>query len=187
MQTDNQTIKDKSYEGATLKGESFNGYIFLKCKFDKSDFTGTDFFDCIFDHCELNLPSFMNTGLKNVTFKESKLVGADFTKCNTSFLQMAFEKTLLDMCNFSSMKLKGISFDQCLIRESRFVQTFLQEANFQGCDLEHTLFHQCDLEKADFTGAKNYSIDPAINKIKSAIFSLPEAISLLKNLGIELV
>lgn len=73
-----------------------------------------------------------------------------------------------------------------MLRESRFVESNLSEAHFEHSYLEQTLLHQCNLEKANFTNARNYSIDPTTNNIKGAVFSLPEAVSLLKSLGIKL-
>jgi hypothetical protein len=41
-----------------------------------------------------------------------------------------------------------------------------------------------NLEKADFSTAKNYTIDAENNKLKKAIFSLPEVIGLLSKYDI---
>lgn len=40
---------------------------------------------------------------------------------------------------------------------------------------------------ANFIGARNYAIDPTQNTLKKAKFSLPEAMSLLRSLDIELI
>jgi fluoroquinolone resistance protein len=42
------------------------------------------------------------------------------------------------------------------------------------------------LEKADLRTAYNYSIDPSINKIKKAKFSLPGVVGLLSKYDIEI-
>ena len=57
---------------------------------------------------------------------------------------------------------------------------------FADVDLSGTLFHQADLRKANFRGAKNYSLDVRTNKVEGAKFSFPEAISLLSSFGIDL-
>jgi uncharacterized protein YjbI with pentapeptide repeats len=58
----------------------------------------------------------------------------------------------------------------------------LQEPDFTECDLTDSLFDNCDLtratfdntviEKADFRTSYNYTIDPEINRIKKARFSI---------------
>ncbi len=83
--------------------------------------------------------------------------------------------------------MKNTPFLKSMVRETRFIETLLTGARFDESDLEHTLFHQCNLEGASFKNARNYFIDPTTNKLKGASFSLPEAISLLTNLGITLV
>lgn len=177
-------FKDVHQENEAFRGYSFSDCTFTKCRFERADFTGSAFFDCVFDHCELSLSTIINASLRDVQFKDCKLVGMDFTKCDPSLLHIGFDKCLIDTCNFSSLKLKQTRFIRSIIRESRFIETILQEADFEDSDLEQTLFHQCDLEKANFSDAKNYSINPLTNKIKGAMFSLPEAVSLLKDLGI---
>jgi hypothetical protein len=42
------------------------------------------------------------------------------------------------------------------------------------------------LSCADFTDAKNYSIDPTANRLKKTIFSIPEALLLLKAFDVVL-
>lgn len=67
---------------------------------------------------------------------------------------------------FSDCKLARVKFDDC---------------DFAGCQ-----FHQTDLSNADFTSSRNYFMNAETNKLKKTKFSLPEAVSLLANLEIEL-
>lgn len=184
---ENETFKDLVCEQDSLARISFSRCRFVNARFDRVDFTATEFSDSTFDHCELNLPNLTNADLKTARFKDSKLVGADFRKCDGRFLALAFENSLIDTCNFSGLKLKATPFLRCVIRETRFVGTMLAEAAFDGSDLEGTLFHECQLQGASFVQARNYAIDPLTNKLKDARFSLPEAVSLLTGLGIKLI
>ena len=181
------TLKDLVNENLKLHHSSYANCKFLNCQFSGVDFTASDFTDCVFDHCEINLPILNNVGLKSASFKNCKLIGVDFSRCNASFLNLSFEDCLIDTCNFSGLKLKATPFPRCIIRETRFVESFLEEACFDGSDMEDTVFHQCNLQKASFVNARNYWIDPTTNKLKGATFSLPEAISLLAGLGIKLL
>lgn len=181
-----ETFKDVVCEQDVLARLSFSHCTFTNARFDRVDFTATEFSDCLFDHCELTLPNLTNADLKTVRFKDCKLVGADFRKGDSRFLALAFENSLVDTCNFSGLKLKATPFLRCVLRETRFVGSVLSEAVFDGSDLEGTLFHECQLENASFSQARNYAIDPLTNKLKGARFSLPEAVSLLMGLGIKL-
>jgi len=183
---DKESFKDLELKSEALKGYSFEDCLFTKCRFTEIDFSHAEFADCKFTHCELNLPKLTGCSLRGVVFEDCKLVGVDFTKCNFTFFEIAFQGCLMDVCNFSSLKLKRLPFLRCEIRDSRFIESVLPEANFEGSNLEGTIFHQTNLEKANFMNARNYSIDPMTNKLKGAIFSLPEAVSLLTGLGIKL-
>ncbi len=181
-----ETFTDVTLEQVSLSRSSFTDCTIVKCRLSGVDLTAADFADCVFEHCEMSLPKLINTGLHGVKFVDCKLVGADFTKISQQFFDVSFSNCLVEMCNFSALKMKKMSFVRCVLRETRFVESQLSEANFEGSDLDGAVFHGCHLEKANFYQAKNYSIDPRTNNIQGAIFSLPEAISLIEGLGVKL-
>ena len=57
---------------------------------------------------------------------------------------------------------------------------------FDNCDLARAIFANSILEKADFRTSYNFSIDPEINKIKKAKFSLTTVSGLLGKYDIEI-
>ena len=116
---------------------------------------------------------------QDILFEESKIVGAEFHKCDKTFFSIRLEKSIVMVCNFSELKMKRTSFCGSKVKECYFNDTQLSESDFTKTDLEGTLFHHCDLSKADFRGAVNYSINPQSNVMKKAIFSAPEALALL--------
>jgi fluoroquinolone resistance protein len=183
---DSEVFGGLELSGVDLRNRVFDNCTFVRSNFLKCDFTGSIFTDCSFKQCELSLCKFVSVGLRGVLFEHSKLVGIDFTKCTTQFLEIAFRKTMIDTCNFSVLPLSGVVFDQGVLRESVFVETNLRKAEFLDIDLAGTSFHNSDLEEADFSSARNYSINLLANKIRNARFSLPEAVSLLRAFEIKL-
>ncbi|MGG7552402.1 pentapeptide repeat-containing protein [Chryseobacterium arthrosphaerae] len=77
-----------------------------------------------------------------------------------------------------------------------FINSKLIEVDFTECDLSHAVISNCDLsgatfdhsnlEKADLRTSVNYSIDPALNRLKKAKFSLSEVYGLLYKFDIEI-
>jgi len=61
----------------------------------------------------------------------------------------------------------------------------LTSAVFDICDLARAVFENTVLEKVDFLTACNFSIDPQINRIKKAKFSMIGLVGLLDKYGIE--
>ena len=106
-------------------------------------------------------------------------MGLDAFRCR-KILEASFHKSILQTCNFTDLKLEGISFAGSTIREVYFTNTDLSKADFTDTDLLGTTFHQCNLRSADFRGAKNYFVDLKTNDLRKARFSLPEAMSLLQ-------
>ena len=84
------------------------------------------------------------------------------------------------------MELKNTKFKDCLLREVDFVETDMTGLNFVQCDFEGALFENTVLRKADFRSSFNYSINPELNQIAKAKFSLPEIKGLLNHYDIEI-
>jgi uncharacterized protein YjbI with pentapeptide repeats len=61
-------------------------------------------------------------------------------------------------------------FTRCSLKEVTFQGTQLQHAIFDDCDLQMTLFNETNLSGADFTSARNFSLDPDYNNLKDAQF-----------------
>lgn len=83
--------------------------------------------------------------------------------------------------------MKNSSFNGSKLHESHFTNTCLSGAQFLEADLLGTVFHNCDLSKANFSTAIQYAIDPRTNKLKKALFSLPDAVGLLLGFDITIV
>jgi uncharacterized protein YjbI with pentapeptide repeats len=116
---------------------------------------------------------------RNVTFEGCKLIGVVLSGVNHFLLNWSFKKCKIEVCDFSALKMKRTRFIECIIHRTDFINTDLAGSDFSGSDLEGSQFHQSCLEKSNFTGAHNYFIDPANNRLKQARFSIPEVLSLL--------
>lgn len=180
-------IKSENFSKKSLEGQTFQACSFISCDFTESILRNTKFCACVFTNCNLSLPKLDNCRFQDVQFIDCKIVGAEFFKCEKTFFSPSFKKCFLHYCNFSDLKMKNISLKESRVHEAHFNNTILNGANFSDSDLLGTIFHNCDLSKADFSTASRYSIDPQTNKIKKAIFSLPEAVGLLQGFDIIIV
>jgi uncharacterized protein YjbI with pentapeptide repeats len=70
------------------------------------------------------------------------------------------------------------------LQEVDFTESDLSGSSFDNCDLSGALFENTNLEKTDFRSAFNYTINPEINRMKKARFSLPGVAGLLEKYGI---
>lgn len=183
--------EDKTFEGidftekTSLKRE-FDNCIFINCNFSKADLSNDDFMDCHFKGCNLSLAMVGNTGIKNIKFTDCKMTGIDFSRCNNFNFSVYFEKCPLDYSSFFQKKMKKTSFIDCSLKETDFTETDLTNAIFKNCDLLNASFTGTILEKADFRTARNYALDPEMNKIKKAKFSFPGIAGLLSKYDIDI-
>jgi len=112
------------------------------------------------------------------------MLGLLFEDCNKFGLSFSFDNCILNHCSFYKTKLKKIIFKHCQLQETDFTESDLTGAIFNECDLFNAKFDNTILEKADFKTAYNYSIDPEINKIKQAKFSVHGIAGLLHKYNI---
>lgn len=162
----NQTFESIDYSEQSLVNTEFANCKFINCNFSKSDLSHIDFMDSTFKNCNLSLAVLRNTGLKNIRFIGCKLMGLDFSACNSFLFAMNFEDCILDYSTFIYKKLKKTNFTDCSLKEADFSNTDLSLAIFKNCDLSGATFVESILEKTDFRTSRNYAFDPSENRIK---------------------
>jgi len=72
------------------------------------------------------------------------------------------------------------------MQEVDLVDSDLSNASFFNCDLAGAVFENTILENADLRTAYNYNIDPNLNRIKKAKFSLAGIPGLLNKYDIDI-
>ncbi len=174
------------HAGKAFPGGEYENCAFTNCNLMESDLSGVRFTDCRFEGCDLSLAEMHNAILNNVFFKDCKMLGLKFDSCDAFAFSTGFEGCILDNSSFFKRKMAKAVFDCCRLWEVDFGDCNLQGARFTECDLRRAQFADTDLRKADLRTAFNYTIDPAINKIRKAKFSLSGVTGLLENYDIEI-
>jgi len=165
------------------KGE-YEDCHFINCDFSETDLGGSSFAGCTFTSCNLSMVKLAKTAFRDVHFKGCKMLGLHFETCNPFGMSMHFEDCQLDHSSFYQVKMPGTRFRKVQLREADLTEADLSGSVFDDCDLSGATFDHSNLEKADLRGARQYSIDPEINKIRKAKFSMPDVVGLLHKYGI---
>ena len=180
-----KTFDKLDRERLLTKGE-YENCTFSNCDFSNADFSNIKFVECEFKSCNLSLVKLINTALRFVKFQECKMLGLHFENCNDFGLSFSFDDCNLGQCSFYHTKLKKTVFKKSLLHEADFTDCDLNGSVFDHCDLTRATFENTVIEKVDFRTSFNYSIDPAINRIKKAKFSLHGVCGLLDKYDIEI-
>jgi uncharacterized protein YjbI with pentapeptide repeats len=178
------TFNKEDYKQTPLTKGDYEGCTFKNCDFSGTDLTGIIFSNCEFIICNLSLAKLANTVFRDVKFIECKLLGLRFDHCNGFGLSFHFENCNLSHSSFFKTKIKTTLFRDSQLHEIDFTQCDLTGSLFDNCDLTRTVFANTIIEKADFRTAYNYSIDPEMNRIKKAMFSLQGVSGLLDKYNI---
>ena len=178
MGTANQPdeYRKKTFNGTNLvekklSNREFIECQFISCNFHKATLHDNDFENCVFKQCDLSMSSLESTGFKDCIFIGCKILGVDFTRCNSFRFSFAFKDCFLDYSIFCGTKMKKTQFTNCSLKEANFSNTDLTLSSFDNCDLSDAVFSHSILIRVDFRTARGFVIDPAINKMKRARFS----------------
>ena len=198
---DGELFGDAEYDGhrfSALAAESLvvDDVRFTGCAFDTSDlheatFRACVFDDCSFTDCNLSLVHLVNSVFGAVAFTGCKLTGVDWSDAVWSPVSVSeplrFSGCVLDLSVFMGVPLDDAVFEDCSLRKVDFSGARLRRVDFSGSDLGGARFSRTDLRRARLERAHSYQIDANDNTIEGMRVSLPEAVSLLGSLGVELV
>ena len=184
-------IIEKTLEGIDFSIEEFqtaeyDRCIFNSCNFSKCNLSDAVFTECAFNGCDMSLAKLGNTAIRDSIFKDCKMLGLRFENCNEFGLSFSFEDCILNDSSFYKLKTKKTIFKNCRMHDIDFSEADLSACVFDKCDLKGAVFNRTTLEKADLRTAFNYSIDPELNRIKKAQFSIPSVIGLLNKYDIKI-
>jgi len=168
----------------------FRECSFARCCFSESALRACVFDECVFVECDLSLVKLPHSVFSSTRFEDSKIIGVNWTEARwpTSRLlvPVRFEKCIINHSIFLGLDLKGVRFTECTAKDVDFREADLSKSDFSGTDLTGAQFGRTNLSGANLQSARNYRILPAENTLKGARFSLPEAMSLLSGLDIEI-
>ncbi|MCO5189813.1 MAG: pentapeptide repeat-containing protein [Anaerolineae bacterium] len=186
------------YEDVIFSGESlekvedtnFYDCRFEQCTLQSVQFVRCRFRDCVFVGCDLSLMRVTGSTFVAVHFIESHVIGVNWSEAAwprfAEIRPINFTGCALNYSTFFGVKLKQCDFVDCVAKDVDFGEADLTEANCTGTDFAESRFLHTDLTRTNLRGAKNYAIDATANTVKGTKVSLPEALSLLYSLDIDL-
>ena len=157
----------------------YENCTFKNCIFTETNLSDFSFDECIFLECDFSNTKILNAAFKNIEFENCKLMGLQFDTCNPFLLEFWFTGCQLNLSSFYQLKIKGSYFNNCILHEVDFTEADLSGATFSNCDFLGTMFGNTNLEKADFRSSINFSINPEMNQINKAKFSMQGIAGLL--------
>jgi fluoroquinolone resistance protein len=172
-------------DAGILSGKEFYRCTFRNIQLHASRWTRTRLEECIFESCDLSHMNPSQLSLREVTFKNCKLMGVDWSGLE-SYPEMRFESCNLRYASFSRLALNKTSFTGSVLSEASFVDTQLVDASFDGCELSGARFDRCDLRRASFADTRGLLLDPKSNNVKSARIPVEAALRLAESLGLHI-
>ncbi|RYF64293.1 MAG: pentapeptide repeat-containing protein [Cytophagaceae bacterium] len=182
----NEQFENVNYTKSKLPTGEYELCRFTGCDFTKSDLSNSIFYDCEFIDCQLNGVKLMKTAFRDVRFRNCKAEGLHFEHCNDFLFAVSFDTCVLTKSSFYKQKIKNTTFKKSILHEVDFMGADLTGSDFDESDLRRAAFENTILEKADFRTAFNYSLDPELNRLGKAKFSLSGVAGLLVKYDIDI-
>ncbi len=182
-----KTFSKINYTGKEVKNREFERCTFVGCDLSGSNFSQSRFIDCQFIGCNLSLIKLKGARLSNALFKECKLTGINFSECEDIFFTVKLEQSILDYASFADRKMPKTHFINSSLKGVIFTGANLEKALFENTDMAGAVFNNTNLKEANLVTAYNYSIDPELNNLKKASFSLHGISGLLDKYGINII
>jgi fluoroquinolone resistance protein len=185
-----ESYEDRQFTSLACQDTELKDIEFFQCRFDGCRFLRTTFRQCrfeqcVFEKCDVSLLKVPESSFIGVRFLNSKMLGIDWTQAAVP-LTLAFQGSNVSHSMFMRLSLQRMEMVECIAREVDFTGTNLTRANLAKTDFLGSRFADTNLSYADFSKAVNYAIDPRANRLKKAVFSMPEAVSLLSAFDIVL-
>jgi len=182
--------EDRRFTGIACRGLELEEIEFYQCRFEncqflESVFRRCRFEQCTFEKCDLSVMKPLESRFTDVRFQKSKLLGVNWPLAATP-ATLRFHGCMISHSTFQRLALPKLEITECVAREVDFTGANLTKADFTKTDLLDSRFVETNLTGADFSHATNYAMDPTKNRLKKAVFTLPEALSLLSAFDIVL-
>lgn len=186
-----ESFNKLEFSEAEIIANNFEQCIFTSCNFSQTIFQACKFYDCEFKNCDISLIKVTDSTFSNNLIEDSKAMGINWADILVPTVKIynpvEFVKSNINYSVFQGLDLREIQMVDCQARDVNFEDADLSLADLRHSDFANSVFRRTNLSKSNFTNAFNYSIDIYNNNLKEAIFSLPEAVSLLMSLDINLV
>jgi uncharacterized protein YjbI with pentapeptide repeats len=156
----NEWRKDSPEISPMLEKLNFKNLEWHPSKGPGINFSNSNLISSSFEGAKLNYANFNNANLTGSVFTRSLVQNSTFEGCE--MIQSNFEWSVLNFSRFSNAKnarafahatMKGVNFDNCMLRSSSFVDANLESASFINADLSYSYLTDANLLNANLTNA----------------------------------
>jgi uncharacterized protein YjbI with pentapeptide repeats len=194
MPSTTTVLRGEDWYARDLSGQEFRHVEFLDLDLTEAFGVGAVFEECVFRNAKLNASVHTEAAFVNCTFHRSNLFDVRFERCKligSRFDGCAWDITRVEGGNWSFVGLPGAdlhsaSFTGVRLREADLTGVRAAGGTLRDCDLAGASLHRADLTGCDLRGSDLTGIDPATVLLDRAIITLPQAVTIVEAMGLDL-
>lgn len=99
-------FKHQKFDKERLPAGEYENCSFSHCVFSKANLSNHRFSACSFNNCDISMAELKSTVIRDVNFKDCKMLGLRFDECSSFIITMNFENCTLNFSSFFKLKLK---------------------------------------------------------------------------------
>lgn len=188
------TVRGEDWYARDLSGQEFRNVEFVDLDLTEAFGVGAVFEECVFRHAKLNASVHTDAAFINCTFARSNFFHVRFERCK--MIGSRFDDCAWDLAKIEGGNWSFVGLARADLHSASFTGVRLREADLSGvravggtlrdCDLAGAWWERADLTGCDLRGSDLASLDPATVTLDRAIITLPQAVTIVEAMGLDL-
>ena len=188
------TVRGEDWYARDLSGQQFHRVEFLDLDLTEASGVGAVFEECVFRNAKLNASVHTDAAFLSCTFHRSNFFDVRFERCK--MVGSTFDDCAWDIAQVQGGNWSFVAMPRADLHSATFTGVRLHEADLTGvraaggtlrdCDLSGAWLHRADLSGCDLRGSDLAGIDPVTVNLERAIITLPQAVTIIEAMGLDL-
>ena len=137
--------------------------VFIDCEFRLTDFSRTQFFNCLFINCRFKKTDFYKSEFFDTEFFNCEFKEVYMQRANNSILQNFLQKSQFVNCNFQNSNLQAMMFSNTVLVKCTFTNCNLLGVGFSDCEFMKLKFNNSELKKIYGSRIKMWYLNDTIS------------------------
>ncbi|GAK03434.1 pentapeptide repeat family protein [Geomicrobium sp. JCM 19037] len=181
---ENIEIVEQSYDECDAKHVRFSNAYFKGVSFFSSQFTHSEWVDCVFEKCDLSNVDFANAIFHRTEFMNCKMSGA--TLSDMGIQDTRFVNTHMPYVSLSFSTCKRVRFEEgCALSSADIVEATFQSVELGDSTIEDVQFSNTNLGGVDFSDCQFERLTVSEGQLAGCTVSETQAIAFIRAFGIH--
>jgi uncharacterized protein YjbI with pentapeptide repeats len=174
-------LKENNFAESNARDVRFLTGIIDRARFDRTKLLQPKIVDVSMEGVHLSNAQWETSACSRMIITNAKLTG--FRATHGIWTDVSIEDTKADLSLFILIKLKNVTFKNCILNDVTFQECEMENVRFQNCDLTNAMFPATHFKSVDFRGSKFQKTVISTDQFRGIIIEPPQASYLIGATG----